>query len=107
MKGTALSVAVVAVALSGCGGSRKVSSKYPPLPEGCTVAVFPEAPDAPTENIGPVRANCNDVVSDVDCLQTLKDQVCKLGGNVVWGVSNEPKMELGRKTYSGRAARTK
>lgn len=108
--GEAVVVAVAvgcALAVAACGGAKAEGSKYPALPRGCAVSVFPEAPDAPTENIGTVNANCNEIVSDADCLQTLKDEVCKLGGNVVWGVPNAPKMDIGRKTYSGRAARTK
>jgi hypothetical protein len=94
--------------LAACGGAGgPASTKFPPQPPGCAVSVFPEVPDAPTENIGTVSASCNDVVSDAECLATLKDEVCKLGGNVVWGVPNGPKMDLGRKTFSGRAARTK
>lgn len=61
----------------------------------------------PTENIGPVSATCGADTKDDDCLRTLKDETCKLGGDVVWGVEDAPSMSLGKKKLSGRAAHTK
>jgi hypothetical protein len=90
-----------------CGGD-KVDARFPPRPEGCTVEVFHDiAPTRPSENIGTVNANCTDLVSDDDCLRTLKDQVCKLGGDIVWGVEPAPVIKNGRKLLSGRAAKAK
>ena len=57
-----------------------------------------------TENIGTVSAVCGDDVKDEDCLRTLKDETCKLGGDVVWGVADKPEMKGGKKRLSGRAA---
>ena len=102
----AFSLALIPTALA-CGAS-PVDSRFPPRPEGCTVEVFHEiAPTKQTENIGPVRASCTELVSKDDCLRTLQDQVCKLGGDVVWGVEPEPVIRNGRKTLSGRAAKTR
>lgn len=104
----------VALALSGCALSFVVAcggggppSKYPPLPEGCKVQVFKDAPRLETDNIGTVSASCGDTVSDEDCLRTLQDEVCKLGGDVVWGVPDKPTLENGKKKYSARAAHSK
>jgi len=95
---------VVAAALCACGGQ---SSRFPSRPEGCDVTVFQSTPTSPTENIGPVGAHCEDTISKDECLRTLKDQVCKLGGDVVWGVPGEPRHEDGQWKLSGRAAHTK
>jgi hypothetical protein len=46
-------------------------------------------------------------VSSVDCLQTLKDQVCKLGGDVVWGVPDKPETIGDKNVWVARAAHTK
>ena len=42
-----------------------------------------------------------------DCLRTLKDEVCKLGGDVVWEVPTEPILRNGKLEWSGRAAHSK
>jgi hypothetical protein len=108
MKGVAAVGLSLAVAIeSGCGGSpSKSSALFPPRPEGCPVHLFHEAPDVPTTNIGPVRAHCGLDVADADCLRTLEDQVCKLGGDVVWGVADKPQVDGDKNYWEGRAAHT-
>ncbi|MEO7113775.1 MAG: hypothetical protein ABI183_25270, partial [Polyangiaceae bacterium] len=87
--------------ITACGGEPR--SRYPELPPGCTVALYHGAPQGRTVNIGPVNASCDQDVSDADCLRTLEDQVCKLGGDIVWGVG-DPHLDLGKKKLNGRAA---
>jgi hypothetical protein len=100
----ALSLALLGVA---CGEPAPAAgAKYPAKPPGCDVAIFPDAPAKPTDNIGPVVASCGGDTSKEDCLRTLKDQACKLGGDVIWGV-NEPEIKDGKMRLSGRAAHTK
>lgn len=96
----------LACALVACGGSGN-GSKWPSRPDGCSVQVLQEAPKMQTENIGHVSSSCDDIVSKTDCLRELQDQVCKLGGDVVWGVDPEPEHEGGKWKFSGRAAHTK
>ena len=72
----------------------------------CAVEVFASAPPPPTENLGPVSARCDPSFTDDECLQTLKEQVCKMGGDTVWGV-DEPALREGKKHLSARAARRK
>jgi len=99
---------VLAMLLAGCaGGAPAKTTGYPPQPEGCAVQVFPESPPMPTENIGPVMASCGPDIADADCLRTLKDQACKLGADVIWGVPDKSSMEAGKKRFYGRAAHTK
>ena len=69
--------------------------------------LFPEAPPMPTDNIGPVTAWCGEDINNDACMRTLKDQACKLGGDVVWGVSDLPSVSVGKKKLAGRAAHTK
>jgi hypothetical protein len=71
------------------------------------VKVFHDAPTMATHNIGPVNARCGSDVSDADCLRTLEDQVCKLGGDVVWGVPDKPETFGDKNVWSARAAHTK
>jgi hypothetical protein len=95
------------IVLASCGSKQGEPSKYPPQKEGCEVQIFQETPTAQTDNIGPVSATCDESVPDQDCLRTLKDEACKLGGNVVWGVEPNPTKQLGKKKFFGRAAHTK
>ena len=99
---------LLTVLAAACGGSN-ANSKYPSRPTGCDVQVFQQTPTMQTDNIGPVSASCDDQAptSKDDCLRELKDQVCKLGGDAVWGVDAEPKHEDGKWKYSGRAVHTR
>ena len=65
-----------------------------------------DAPRVQSENIGTVTARCDLEVSAEDCLRTLKDEVCKAGGDLVWGV-DKPTVADGKQKLSGRAAHTK
>jgi hypothetical protein len=97
----------VAAAVGGCSSSPPQNTKYPPQKEGCDVQVFPEEPTGvQTENIGSVQASCGDTVADDACMRTLKDEACKLGADVLWGVE-KPEMRGGKKRMAGRAAHTK
>ncbi len=94
------------LAIIGCGGDSP-RSRYPEREPGCAVTLYHGAPLGRTVNIGPVYASCDQDVSDADCLRTLEDQVCKLGGDLVWGVDETPKLDLGKKKWNGRAAHTR
>ena len=99
---------VVPVLVGACGGGESGSPpvKYAPRNEGCDVKISTQAPGVMSDNIGPVTATCAPDVSDADCLRTLEDQVCKLGGDLVWGVSPTPENVNGKKRFAGRAAHT-
>jgi hypothetical protein len=100
-------LACVLLAVASCASSPEKPSKYPPQKEGCEVQIFSDTPTMQTDNIGPVSASCDESVSDQDCLRTMKDEACKLGANVVWGVEPNPTKQLGKKKFFGRAAHTK
>ncbi|HWL84194.1 MAG TPA: hypothetical protein VNO21_00145 [Polyangiaceae bacterium] len=107
MTRTAMGVLLIGSVLAACGGKGGPATQFPPREEGCAVALEHAAPAHPTVNIGPVSANCDESVSEADCLRTLKDQVCKLGGDIAWGVAEEPVRKNSRQQWSGRAAHTK
>lgn len=104
MKRTLLPI-VLLITFAACGGD-KHPSRYPALEAGCAVEIFHEAPPMRTANIGPVSASCDERIPEAECLRTFKDEVCKLGGDLAWGVDN-PVKDGGRITFSGRAAHTK
>ena len=80
---------------------------YPAREPGCEVAVFADVPPQPTDNIGPVSAKCSADISKEDCLRTLKDQACKVGGDTLWGVNDQPELKDGKIYLYGRAAHKK
>jgi hypothetical protein len=77
-----------------------------PREPGCAVQVFDDAPPMKTENIGPVTAWCDENDPRDVCLRVLEDQVCKLGGDVMWQVDG-PSREGNKQRMNGRAAHTK
>jgi hypothetical protein len=99
--------AVGLVLVAGCPSPPAKESQYPAREPGCDVKIFVEVPPMPTDNIGPVMASCDGDISDVDCMRTFKDQACKLGADVIWGVDDVPSKVQGKKKMVGRAAHTK
>jgi hypothetical protein len=73
---------------------------------GCAVQLFEDAPSIPTENLGTVRASCGGDDSKEACVRELENQVCSLGGDVLWQVEG-PSREGDRQRMSGRAAHTR
>lgn len=99
-------IVLAAAVVLACGGSRNTTN-FPERPDGCDVQVFQQSPPMKTTNIGPVSAHCDDHSFTQDqCLRTLKDQVCKLGGDAVWGVAPVPEDTDGQWRYAGRAVHT-
>ncbi len=96
-----------AVALAACGGAARTSPLYPPRPDGCAIQVFEDSPPMPTTNLGTVRSSCASDIGHDACLRELKDQACRLGADVVWGVADAPRIVDDRSWFSGRAAHTK
>jgi hypothetical protein len=76
---------------ASCGGAaagrgERGATDLPPQPRGCAVQVFKDAPPMRARNIGSVIAQCADTDSRDTCLRELEDQVCLLGGDVLWQV---------------------
>jgi hypothetical protein len=100
-----------------CGGASDTerinamrSARHPPLPRGCAVQVFKDVPAAPTENIGAAMAFCPEGDSRDACLRELEDQVCLMGGDVLWqieGPTPEATASGMGQRMRGRAAHTK
>jgi hypothetical protein len=94
-------------ALSACAGEPHSSARFPVRPPGCPVQIFPDTPPMKTENIGSVHASCAPEVSRDECVRELKDQACHLGGDVLWGVPDEPRVVDEKNQWNGRVAHTK
>jgi hypothetical protein len=88
--------------------SRRVTQG--PRERGCTVQTFADKPPFNTENIGPVSALCTTDDTREVCLRELQDQVCLLGGDVLWqvdGPAPEDTQNGPRQRMRGRAAHTR
>lgn len=92
--------------LVACGGGGEKHSRFPEQPAGCAVTEYQDSPIVPVHVIGRVRASCGRSASADDCKRTLKDEVCKLGGNVVYEVKSA-EGEDDRTILTARAAHTK
>ncbi len=79
---------------------------HPSMPAGCDVRVFANAPPMALDNIGTVTATCEEGDSDDVCMRQLQDEVCKLGGDVVWGV-DKPAHVGNKRRLAGRGACSK
>jgi hypothetical protein len=81
-----------------------------PRERGCAVRVIEGGVPEHTENVGPVTALCAEEDSADVCLRELEDQVCLLGGDVLWQVDG-PRPEATsngmRQRMDGRAAHSK
>jgi hypothetical protein len=73
---------------------------------GCEVRVYDRAPTGATENIGVVTSYCAADDSRDVCLRELEDQVCRLGGDMLWQVEG-PAVDGDKQRFRGRAAHSK
>lgn len=81
-----------------------------PRERGCAVRVFTEAAPTNIENVGAVIALCAADDPNEVCLRELEDQVCLLGGDVLWqvdGPTRKATSEGYKQLMRGRAAHAK
>jgi len=95
-------------ALASCGGP-KGDSHYPPRPENCDVKLFHgKVVDIVYDDIGHVDSICSGDFSRDQCIVELKKQTCKLGGDIVYDVPDEPlKPSPDKIRYTGHVAHTR
>src|SRR5579871_6920156 len=87
-----------------------MAAKYPPRPRGCKVRVYHSpAPDLKEwDDIGIAHVDCYLDVGAVQCLQKLKMEVCRLGGDIVYDVPKKPLRPTDQgMVYTGHVAHTK
>jgi hypothetical protein len=99
----------VLLALASCGGGPKTDPRYPPQPAGCPVQLFRgKIKSMPYDDIGGVDAICGTDIGVEECLKELKNQTCKLGGDLVYDVPDEPsKPSPDKVRFTGRVAHTR
>ncbi|PIE06054.1 MAG: hypothetical protein CSA75_01520 [Sorangium cellulosum] len=77
------------------GCASKPIPKLSAKPTGCQVTVYRGAMPEPitVTVLGDVAASCGKHDADSDCIRALQDEVCKLGGNVVFEVPEKAERE--------------
>jgi hypothetical protein len=92
-----------------CGGNAKIDPHYPPRPEGCDVKLFHGKVDGIVyDNIGHVDSICSEDMGRDKCIVELKNQTCKLGGDIVYDVPSDPeKPSPDKMRYTGHVAHTR
>jgi hypothetical protein len=101
--------ALTATVLVGHAAHTKRATQGPREP-GCAVRVVTDGAPVHTENIGPVTALCSPDDSEEVCTRALLDQVCLLGGDVIWqvdGPTPEATSNGMKQRMNGRAAHGK
>jgi hypothetical protein len=94
--------------VTSCGSSKN-DARYPSLPEGCHVELFRgKVTGLVYDDIGRVDSICGMDIGNERCLLELKKQTCKLGGDIVYDVPDEPeKPSPDKMRYTGRVAHTR
>jgi hypothetical protein len=82
----ALAAIWVATACLGCGLFGP-GGRYAPRDKSCVVKTLSGAPKVPVDDLGIVTVDCWTGNND-ECQQELLDEVCRRGGDIVWGVGN-------------------
>jgi hypothetical protein len=109
MNTTLTGLFLAAIALVSCGGNAKIDSHYPPRPAGCDVKVFHgKVAGIVYDDIGRVDSICGVDMGRESCLTELKNQTCKLGGDLVYDVPDDPEKPSPDKIrYTGHVAHTR
>jgi hypothetical protein len=86
------------------------AGKYPPRPSGCKMRVFhTPAPEVKEwDDLGVAHVDCYLDVGNVQCLQRLKMEACRLGGDMIYDVPKKPLRPTDQgMVYTGHVAHTK
>jgi hypothetical protein len=90
MNALGASAALVALSLAACAGRAKTDPRYPPRPDGCDVKMFHGKVEGVLyDDIGHVDAICSIDMAGNPCVVELKNQACKLGGDLLYDVPYE------------------
>jgi hypothetical protein len=84
-------LAPVALVTASCAG-HSTAAKYPPRRPGCKVAVFhrPVPEVAEWDDIGVARVDCHIDVGRIQCMQRLRAEACRMGGDILYDVPERP-----------------
>jgi hypothetical protein len=83
-----------AVAWAGCrsGGAGGQAPRYPPRRPGCELAIFHALPlgGGSWDDLGAVEVGCHINTGQAQCLQRLRTEACRLGGDMIYNMPKRP-----------------
>jgi len=100
----------MSLALATCATGEKTSAKYPRRPARCAIAIIhqPVPPVPEWDDLGIAEASCFLEEGAGTCLQRLKAEGCRMGGDMIYDVPKRAGRPTERAlTYSGHVAHTK
>jgi hypothetical protein len=103
------STALLALSLAACASAPKTDPRYPPRPDGCDVKMFHgKVPGVLYDDIGHVDSICSIDMAGNPCIVELKNQACKLGGDLLYDVPYEAEKPSPDKVrFTGRVAHSR
>jgi hypothetical protein len=106
----ALALALPLAFAATCATSHNPNAgKYPPRPGGCKLRVFHGLPDLKEwDDLGIAHVDCQLDLGRVQCLQRLKMEACRLGGDILYDVPQKPLRPTDQgMVYTGHVAHSK
>jgi hypothetical protein len=106
----ALAVPVALSATCATAPKNPNASKYPPRARGCKIRVFhTPAPEVKEwDDLGIAHVDCYLDVGAVQCLQKLRMEACRMGGDMIYDVPKKPLRPTDQgMVYTGHVAHTK
>jgi hypothetical protein len=99
-------LAVVAVS---CSGSAPRDARYPRRPPGCALQIFNGLPEMKVwDDIGLLQVDCYLDESEVTCLNQLRTEACRMGGDIVYNVPRKALRPIERgMIYRAQVAHTR
>jgi hypothetical protein len=77
----------LALAAGSCSGSAPRDARYPRRPPGCALQVFNGMPEMKVwDDIGMLQVDCYLDESEVTCLNRMRTEACRMGGDIVYNV---------------------
>jgi hypothetical protein len=89
--------------VSGCGYFFGPGGHYARRDKNCVVSTLTTAPKEAVDDLGLIKIDCWAGNND-GCEQELLDEVCRRGGNIVWGMGDPG---ASSSTISAHVARTR
>jgi len=101
--------AIMTLALHGCAAAPTAPGKYPRRGPGCEIALYRTAvPGAAAwDDLGIAEVACHVSSSLSQCMQLLKAEGCRMGGDMIYNIPREPLRPQDQvMVYRGQVAHT-